>query len=1284
MPESKDRPSPPRDTGSGSRRLRRSRRRVLPILTVLVLLILVGTAGAAGWLFRTDGGRAWLKDTALEAINGASPVIVRLGALEGDLPFEARLVDLSVADADGVWLAADRIALAWDPWGLLDRRLTVTRLEALALSVERMPVFPPSDPDPTQDDAPFDPRLLGFVTLNELDLDGISLGASVAGEPVIFDVDGHLIAEGDGYDPQAIDLRLAVRRIDGPPTAITATAQMSGPDFDRVALTLEGRIEPLSTRVPGVVADLLPHPLDLTVRGTYALESARLTLDQATLADDGGVTLVASGIVEPSPLSVETDAHLDLTRLDRLKPVLGGLSPSGSGRLSVSGVRLDDTLAVSGDATLALSDAALGIQQVDALLGPDPTLKGRVAFDPDTGLSVKALDLDGTDIQATGAVSMPASFKTLSAKLSADVANLGPLTGGAVSGPVTLDATGSGALGNPDVTATVRSAEISVAEQTWTDVTVQANADTVASGASGALDVKGTGPGGPVTVAATYALPSYAKAELRDVKVQGSGVAVTGSATTDFATLLSQGRLTLSVDDAGGLAAWGAPPMTGGLSADVTLSAEEGRQRATVTAQGRSLALSDADVSTGSMALDLTADDLLGTPALAGTVSSEGGAAGPLDWDRLTVRVDGPISGLSATAELSGSGPTGPLTLTTAVRLQAGGGAAPTVALDRLSLETGGHTVTLRQSATLTLERGAQVDRLALAVDDGTLTLQGGMTGQSLDVAARAEALPLALADLVAPDLGLSGRLDLTVEASGRLPNPSGRVTLSVRDVALAANDTVPALAAEASARLDSGRLTAEATVSGFADQPARAEADLPLTLGGGAPIPADQPLSARVDWEGPVARLWELLPLVEHRLAGDLTLHAAVSGTLAAPSIEADARLAKGTYEHLTAGTLVEDLTVTATAAGTDQVSMSLSGTDGGNGRLEGEGDVELTERGPVGTVSARLKDAMLVRRDEVKARADADLTLDLEGDRGALSGWVETREVRVSLAAGGGASVQTLDAVEIDDPDTSAMTALERALASSSDDDDGGGDATLPVALDVTVRMPNRVYVTGQGLESEWQGRLEVGGTAAAPRVTGTIDIKRGTIDVVGRTLSIETGNIKFTGGRPINPLLEVIALYETADLEGRVGVRGPARDPEIVLESSPARPRDEVLSHILFDKRSGELSAVQTVQLARALAGLTGVGGDSQGLGLLDTVRQATGLDVLRVGESGEGGSPGVEAGAYLGEDVYVGVEQGIDPGAGGVNVEVDLGAGFRVESKARRSGAGEVGVMWRRDY
>src|SRR3546814_15681269 len=68
-----------------------------------------------------------------------------------------------------------------------------------------------------------------------------------------------------------------------------------------------------------------------------------------------------------------------------------------------------------------------------------------------------------------------------------------------------------------------------------------------------------------------------------------------------------------------------------------------------------------------------------------------------------------------------------------------------------------------------------------------------------------------------------------------------------------------------------------------------------------------------------------------------------------------------------------------------------------------------------------------------------------------------------------------------------------------------------------------------------------------------------------------------------------------------------------------SSDLLPQDEVLARILFGKATGELSALEAVQLADSVATLTGVSG---GPGVLGEVRSAVGLDRLSV-DAGEGG-------------------------------------------------------------
>jgi translocation and assembly module TamB len=236
------------------------------------------------------------------------------------------------------------------------------------------------------------------------------------------------------------------------------------------------------------------------------------------------------------------------------------------------------------------------------------------------------------------------------------------------------------------------------------------------------------------------------------------------------------------------------------------------------------------------------------------------------------------------------------------------------------------------------------------------------------------------------------------------------------------------------------------------------------------------------------------------------------------------------------------------------------------------------------------------------------------------------------------------------------------------------------LPIALDLRVVMPNRVTVAGAGVDSEWKGALTVTGSANQPKVVGSVEAIRGTASFLGRDFSLREGVARFDGGQRIDPILSVTAENDTGDVTALVTVSGPASDPDIAFSSEPALPEDEIISRILFGKTSGELSAFEAVQLAQVAGQLAGFGG---GRGITDALRDFTGLDVLRLGESG-GGNTVVEAGTYVRENVYVGVEQGLGLEDSAVEVQVELTDQVTVETKAGANGTGEAGVFWKMDY
>jgi translocation and assembly module TamB len=215
------------------------------------------------------------------------------------------------------------------------------------------------------------------------------------------------------------------------------------------------------------------------------------------------------------------------------------------------------------------------------------------------------------------------------------------------------------------------------------------------------------------------------------------------------------------------------------------------------------------------------------------------------------------------------------------------------------------------------------------------------------------------------------------------------------------------------------------------------------------------------------------------------------------------------------------------------------------------------------------------------------------------------------------------------------------------------------------------------------------------------------RGYLDIFSRTFTLSGGNITFGGSASLDPSINLELTHEAPELTAIIRAVGTAKKPRLRLESRPPLPQDEVLSAVLFGKRSSELSRFEAIQLADNMRTLTGAG-DS--LDVLTGLRREFGLDMLRLGggkkTDGRGfsgrvdqnltpGSPGVggesddaslpslEAGKYIHDSIYVGVEQGVAGESPAVRVEVDLGHGLTLEGK-NSNAAGEAGIGWKMDY
>ncbi len=236
--------------------------------------------------------------------------------------------------------------------------------------------------------------------------------------------------------------------------------------------------------------------------------------------------------------------------------------------------------------------------------------------------------------------------------------------------------------------------------------------------------------------------------------------------------------------------------------------------------------------------------------------------------------------------------------------------------------------------------------------------------------------------------------------------------------------------------------------------------------------------------------------------------------------------------------------------------------------------------------------------------------------------------------------------------------------------------------VRLDINLVAPEKLYVSGMGLESEWSTDITITGTSAEPRMSGSVNLIRGTLGFAGKSFELTEGRVGFTGGRTLDPTITLVASEEIEDVTVNVNVSGQAFNPQIAFSSTPGLPQDEIMSRILFGSSVGNLSAIQAVQLAASLNSLRGTGG---GLNPLGKLRSATGFDRLRIvgpdDTTGQGTS--LAAGKYLTDDIYLEVITDAR-GFTATQLEISLTPALSVLSQAGGAVGTNVNVRYKKNY
>jgi len=370
-------------------------------------------------------------------------------------------------------------------------------------------------------------------------------------------------------------------------------------------------------------------------------------------------------------------------------------------------------------------------------------------------------------------------------------------------------------------------------------------------------------------------------------------------------------------------------------------------------------------------------------------------------------------------------------------------------------------------------------------------------------------------------------------------------------------------------------------------------------------------------------------------RLAGNLRTSGAIEGRLGAPQYTGQIRGSAIGVRNIVHGVNVVDGEVDIRLQG-ESARIERFEAKTGAGTIRVEGDASLGAAPKAQLLVTAEKFELLGRVDRrVVASGSAKLTLDAQTLK--LDGRLKVDEGLIDFTR--------RDAPTLGDDVRIGVrsAALEQMPEAPSGPAPG---MARNVVLDLQVALGEQLRLRGRGLDTELRGDLHLTTPGAKLAINGKVGTASGTYAAYGQKLSIDRGELIFTGA-PENPRLDIVATRPNLEQVVGVLVTGTALNPRVRLFSEPEMADIDKLSWLVLGRASDGLGRTDTALMQRAAIGLLA----GEGGGPTDELINALGLDDVSFRQTeGEVRETIVSLGKQLSRRWYVGYERSLNATTG----------------------------------
>jgi len=749
------------------------------------------------------------------------------------------------------------------------------------------------------------------------------------------------------------------------------TAKLSGDALaPQVTAEIGGQLVHLGIADPTAAALLGAAP---AFSGTIAATARDIDIGTLTI-DGAGASVTAGGRMALDARTLRLNVAATVADI---APVTASLGVAARGRLAgrIQLTRTPEDPRLSFVGTME-SEGLVVDEATSALLGPSVRASAEGSFG-DAGVMLDAARIEGSAalLTANGRVgdTLALDYRLELPRLAA----LSTLAGIELDGGLAVVGDVKGPAASPALTGALTGDALRLADIAVASAEGHVNARDLGGRPQGDIALDLVAQAQRLSLATSYRLQEEGAVALDGLRIAVPQTSLTG----DLVLLpggLADGRLGGEIGDLQPISSLFGESIAGAGTIDLAFAPRDQGQAIGAELDLRSLSIDMAEgPSLSAEQVSLTADlrDAFGSPAGRGELRIDDAVRGALRLAQATVTVAGDVSAM--TVGLRATGAHGrPLALDAAGNVELDG-ATQRLRLDRLDGSFGAINARLNAPAILSRDAdGMAIAGLDATVGEGRLTGAGRLGPRQVDLRLSLADLPLDLVAAFTPQADLGGTASADLHVAGEVAAPTAHADIRLADLRVGGTGIGETVGVNGTMTVDvrDGRGSVTARLGGPPDFALDGQATVPLAfrLSPFAFELADTaPITGTIDGRIDLALVPRIVDLQGDTLGGRLAIDMTVAGTLAAPRVEGEIRIADGSYASAAAGTVLREVSAVATADNDRIVLRSLTARDAGDGRLSAtgsaalgiaedaryDGDITLTQFAvPDGTGAARL----------------------------------------------------------------------------------------------------------------------------------------------------------------------------------------------------------------------------------------------------------------------------------------------------------------------------------------